>query len=67
MEKTMSNPELTRQNLYQYLIDTQAHINAALEEVGGDGPDTKSLRGQWAIAQKIIEHYGLGPDSGDLH
>ena len=57
--------ELTRQSLYQYLLDIQAKIQSVLE-VDEESHDVESLRGQWAIAQKIIEHFGLGPDSVDM-
>ena len=58
--------ELTRTTLYNYLLREQYRIHASLE-VNEDRPESESLRGQWAMAQRIIEGFGLHPDHEDMH
>ena len=57
---------MTPTDLYKFLLAEQVRINASLEEIK-DGDGAEVLRGQWAMTQMIIEKFGLGPNSGELH
>ena len=57
---------MTKTDLYKFLIAEQARINASLEEIK-DGDGHEVLRGQWTMTQMIIEKFGLGQVSGELH
>ena len=58
--------ELTRTALYGYLLAEQGKIQSALDE-DAEGPNAEIRRGAWAMAQRIIEDFELGPTSNDLH
>ena len=58
--------EFTRTTLYNYLLLEQGRIRASLEE-SEDRPETEVLRGQWAIAQRIIGEFGLRSEYEWMH
>jgi hypothetical protein len=58
--------ELTRTTLYKYLLAEQGKIQSSLDE-DDEGPNAEIRRGAWAMAQRIIEDFKLGPASKDLH
>lgn len=58
--------ELTRLTLYNYLFAEQGRIRAALDE-NEEGPESEVLRGQWAMAQRIIEDFRLRPEHEEMH
>ena len=57
--------ELTRPALYNYLFAEQGRIRSALDE-NEEGPESEVLRGQWAMAQKVIEDFGLRPEIEEM-
>ena len=58
--------ELTRPALYNYLFAEQGRIRASLDE-NEDGPESEVLRGQWTMAQKVIQDFGLRPENEEMH
>jgi len=58
--------ELTRTVLYEYLLAEQEKIQASLDE-DGDGSNAEIRRGAWAMAQRIIEDFTLGPKGKEVH
>jgi len=52
--------------MYNYLFAEQGRIRSALDE-NEEGPESEVLRGQWAIAQKVIEDFGLRPENEEMH
>jgi hypothetical protein len=57
--------ELTRNALYKFLLPQQVEIQAALDQ-DNQGPEAEVRRGQWAMAQKIIEHFELGRELREM-
>ena len=57
---------MTPTDLYKFLLGEQARINASLDEIK-QGPEVEVLRGQMTMTQMIIEKFGLGQVSGELH
>jgi hypothetical protein len=58
--------ELTRPALYTYLLKEQAKIQSALDD-DADGPNAEIRRGAWAMAQRIVEDFGLRPEHEEMH
>jgi hypothetical protein len=58
--------ELTRPALYNYLLKEQAKIQSALDD-DADGPNAEIRRGAWAMAQRIVEDFGLRPEHEEMH
>jgi len=58
--------EFPRPALYNSLFAEQGRIRASLDE-NEEGPESEVLRGQWAMAQKIIEDFGLMPEIEEMH
>jgi hypothetical protein len=58
--------ELTRTALYEYLLAEQGKIQSALDE-DDQGPNAEIRRGAWAMAQRIIEDFGLRPENEEMH
>jgi len=58
--------ELTRPTLYNHLFAEQGRIRASLDE-NEEGPESEVLRGQWTMAQKIIEDFGVRPEIEEMH
>jgi hypothetical protein len=57
--------ELTRNALYKFLLSQQVEIQAALDQ-DDNSPEAEVRRGQWAMAQKIMEHFELGKELGEM-
>ena len=58
--------KLSSTELYQYLMNEQAKIQEALEEEA-EGPSAELRRGAWAMSQRIVERFELGPKGNELH
>jgi hypothetical protein len=58
--------EFTRPALYNYLLTEQGKIQAALDEED-EGTNAETRRGAWAMAQRIIEDFGLRPEHEEMH
>ena len=58
--------KLTRIALYEYLLAEQGKIQSALDQ-DSEGPLAEVQRGAWAMAQRIVEDFKLGPKNKDLH
>jgi len=58
--------EVTYSKLYQFLLKEQARIRGSLDQ-NEEGPEAELLRGQWAMAQRIIEDFALRPEIEEMH
>jgi hypothetical protein len=56
--------ELTIESLYRYLLATKESIETSVEKTK-KGPEFEALRGQWIMAQMIIDHFALKPESAE--